>query len=199
MMASSKLTELEDPSSVPDEPGMLYKYRRIEDAPVSHREILRFAMFGLAVEEISTITHSQNSTIQRVLEHQPNKKYLRLRLTQRHIEQLELLENIGEGRSKGVKKLLARLEDDTEDSLSDTNLLKFTQFMAERHPDGVLVKRTKTDVTNNLNVVDGHEVNRLKELAARAGIVEAQKSLAIDVKAKEVKEALELQDAEPSE
>ena len=198
-MASSKSVVLEHPSSVPDEPGMRYKYRRIEDAPVAHREILRFAMFGLAVEEISTITHSQNSTIRRVLEHQPNEKYLRLRLTQRHIEQLELLENIGEGRSKSVQKLLARIEDDTNDALSDTNLLKFAQFMAERHPDGVLVKRTKTDITSNHNVVDGHELNRLKELAARAGIVEAQESLAIDVEAKEVKEARELQNAEPIE
>ena len=165
------------------EEGLLYKYTRIEDAPPEHRRVLRFAIQRFDISTIAELTHVSQQVIHRILAHPPNKKYVDLREFQVRAEQSIVFDMMGEARMKCLDLMTERLEKEGP-TMKLRDLVTLTNFFSDRHPDGGLVKRTKTEITNNHNVVGGKKLDNLKRLAARAGIEDAKK--AIDVDAQEV-------------
>lgn len=163
--------------------GLLYKYTRIEDAPTDHRRVIRFAIQRFDIAVISELTKVSRNVIHRILAHPPNKKYLDMREFQVRAEQSIILDMMGESRMKCLELLHERL-DEFGPTMKVNELIKIAELFLDRHPDGAVVKRSKSEITNNHHVVSGGKLDNLKRLAAQAGIEGAQKT--IDVEAKEV-------------
>jgi len=161
------------------EEELLYKYETIEDAPPEHRRVIRFAIQRLDIPTIEQLTSVSRDVIHKILHHPPNKKYLEMREFQVRAEQTIVLEMMGEGRMKVLELIQERIEE-FGPSMKTRDLLALANFYADRHPDGGLVKRQKTEITNNHNLVDGHKLENLRRLAAQAGINEAQKAIKVD-------------------
>ena len=150
-----------------------FKYRTMQEAPVNHQLIARYAAYGrLDVLAISELANARVELVEQVLKHPPVAAFVEAAGAGVVAERFEVLEDINALRKDALKRAKEMLADK---STKPNIILKILEFASNHHPDGMLSKQTKLNVSNLPPGLSQSPVRKqLMQKAAVAGIASAQ-------------------------
>lgn len=146
-----------------------FKYERIEDAPVRHREIGRYAATGeMSVAQMSYASGLSENSVRRILRDPIVQDYitgLQARVQAERYGYLSEFDNL-------VKLALKRHSDIlNDDEVSPAVLMQAINAVYDRNHAGLFHKQTKHEEHHTVDVFDNRGLEDLKKRAHENGLI----------------------------
>lgn len=157
----------------------VFKYTDMADAPHSHREVARWAVLGLDVDNMQAMLGITRGEVNRILEHEPVVRHIEKMQALVRVHELEterLVETNVERAMRVMDDMLQRAED-PESGLRPHERMKIVEFYADRDPAGRFTKRTKVEENRTVSIFDSRAVQQLQLQGKQMGKLPSPESI----------------------